>query len=78
MTRAAAKDGNFTELFRTLGTSEAQRAIEGDGNPKPEYTSVENTVVEAVQARRHRLHGETSLRQQATATLGSKMGLFEV
>jgi len=54
--QAAARDGDFTELFRLLGTSEAQRAIEGDGDPGPEYTSVENTVVEAVHAKRHRLH----------------------
>jgi len=26
--QAAARDGDFTELFRLLGTSEAQRAIE--------------------------------------------------
>jgi len=26
---AAARDGDFTELFRLLGTSEAQRAIDG-------------------------------------------------
>jgi len=50
--KAAARDGDFTELFRLLGTSEAQRAVEGDGGPAPEYTGVENTVVEAVQARR--------------------------
>ncbi len=54
--QAAARDGDFTELFRLLGTWEAERAIEGDGGPAPEYTSVENTVVEAVietvQARR--------------------------
>jgi hypothetical protein len=50
--QAAAREGDFTELFRLLGTSEAQRAIDADGGPGPEYTSVENTKVEAVQARR--------------------------
>ena len=36
--KAAARDGDFTELFRLLGTSEAQRVIEGAGSPAPEYT----------------------------------------
>ncbi len=65
MTRAAARDGDFTELFRRLGTSDAQRVIDADGGPAPAYTSVENTVVEAVHASRPWLHGEISLRQQA-------------
>jgi len=45
---AAVKDGDFTELFRLLGTSDAQRSIEANEEAAPEYTSVENTVVEAV------------------------------
>ena len=45
---AAVKDGDFAELFRLLGTSEAQRSIEANEEASPEYTSVENTVVEAV------------------------------
>jgi len=45
---AAVKEGDFAELFRLLGTSEAQRSIEGEQDAAPEYTSVENTIVEAV------------------------------
>src|SRR5439155_22100630 len=45
---AAVKGGDFAELFRLLGTSEAQRSIDADEEAAPEYTSVENTIVEAV------------------------------
>jgi hypothetical protein len=45
---AAAKEGDFAELFRLLGTAEAQRSIDSDGEAPTEYTSVENTIVEAV------------------------------
>ena len=45
---AAVKEGDFTELFRILGTEEAQRSIESEEGTAPEYTSVENTIVEAV------------------------------
>ena len=45
---AAVKEGDFVELFRLLGTSEAQRSIETDQEAPSEYTSVENTIVEAV------------------------------
>jgi hypothetical protein len=45
---AAVKDGDFAELFRLLGTSEAQRSIDADEEAAPGYTSVENTIVEAV------------------------------
>ncbi len=45
---AAVKEGDFAELFRLLGTSEAQRSIDADQEAAPEYTSVENTIVEAV------------------------------
>jgi len=45
---AAAKEGDFAELFRLLGTAEAQRSIDSDGEAPAEYTSVENTIVEAV------------------------------
>jgi hypothetical protein len=43
---AAAKEGDFAELFRLLGTAEAQRSIDSDGEAPTEYTSVENTIVE--------------------------------
>jgi hypothetical protein len=45
---AAVKEGDFAELFRLLGTSEAQRSIDAEQEAAPEYTSVENTIVEAV------------------------------
>ncbi len=45
---AAAKEGDFAELFRLLGTTEARRSIDSDGEAPTEYTSVENTIVEAV------------------------------
>jgi len=41
MTRAAARDGDFTELFRLLGTSEAQRASNAAGGQAPECTSAD-------------------------------------
>ncbi len=49
----AAQNNDFEELFRLLGTSESQRAVEGtfeDGSEDSEsdYTSVENTIIEAV------------------------------
>ena len=45
----AAKGGDFAELFRLLGTSESQRANNGDEpGADSEYTSEENTVLEAI------------------------------
>jgi hypothetical protein len=49
----ASKNNDFEELFRLLGTSESQRAVEdapegGDEDSESDYTSVENTIVEAV------------------------------
>ncbi len=41
---AAAKEGDFAERFRLLGTAEAQRSIDSDGEAPTEYTSVENTI----------------------------------
>ncbi len=80
--RVAARDGDFTELFRLLGTSEAQRAIDADGGPAPEYTSVENTRVVAVlkadTTGYMAKHPFVNLPQRATTTLGSKTGRFEV
>jgi hypothetical protein len=48
----AARNNDFEELFRLLGTSESQRPVEDDfdgvGDSGPDYTSVENTIIEAV------------------------------
>lgn len=49
----AARMNNFDELFQLLGTSESQRTVEewfddGDEDSDSEYTSVENTIIEAV------------------------------
>ena len=49
----AARNNDFEELFRLLGTSESQRTVEGtfeggDEDSESDYTSVENTIVEAV------------------------------
>ncbi len=49
----AARNNDFDELFRLLGTSESQRSVEedfegGDEDSGPDYTSVENTIIEAV------------------------------
>jgi hypothetical protein len=49
----AARSNNFEELFRLLGTTESQHAIEetfegGDEDSGSDYTSVENTIIEAV------------------------------
>ena len=49
--RAAVEERNFEELFRLLGTSETQRVYRADEEGEPadgEYTSVENTILEAV------------------------------
>ena len=49
--RAAVEERNFEELFRLLGTSESQRVYRADEEGEPadgEYTSVENTILEAV------------------------------
>ena len=53
MISEAAKNNDFEELFRLLGTSESQRAVEetfeaGDDDSESDYTSVENTIIEAV------------------------------
>ncbi|HMD86769.1 MAG TPA: hypothetical protein VKO18_18930 [Terriglobia bacterium] len=45
---AAAKEGDFAELFHLLGTAEAQRSIDSNGEAPTEYARVENTIVEAV------------------------------
>jgi len=47
---AAVEEGDFTELFRLLGTSESQRVLRRDEevSEEPAYTSTENTIVEAV------------------------------
>jgi hypothetical protein len=51
----AARDNNFEELLRLLGTSESQRVLDDtdsaapdDGAADGEYTSEENTIIEAV------------------------------
>ncbi len=45
----AARGNDFTELFRLLGTSGSQRVVHADDAPgESEYTSEENTIVEAV------------------------------
>lgn len=49
----AARNNDFEELLRLLGTSESQRAVDetfegGDDDSESDYTSVENTIVEAV------------------------------
>jgi hypothetical protein len=49
----AAQNNDFEELFRLLGTSESQRAVEdtfedGSEDSESDYTSVENTILEAV------------------------------
>jgi hypothetical protein len=49
----AAQNNDFEELFRLLGTSESQRAVEetfedGSEDSESDYTSVENTIIEAV------------------------------
>ena len=49
--RAAVEERNFEELFRLLGTSESQRVYRADEEGEPadgEYTSTENTILEAV------------------------------
>lgn len=49
--RAAVERQDSEELFRLLGTSESQRAYRADEEPEPaeaEYTSIENTILEAV------------------------------
>jgi len=49
--RTAVEQQDFEELFRLLGTSESQRTYRPDEDPEPaeaEYTSVENTIFEAV------------------------------
>ena len=49
--RAAVEQQDFEELFRLLGTSEYQRVYRADEELEPveaEYTSVENTILEAV------------------------------
>ncbi len=42
MTRGAARDGDFTELFRLLGTSEAQRAAAAEKPFQPTWNSLRN------------------------------------
>ena len=51
----AARENNFEELLQLLGTSESQRALEelssdacDGGSGESEYTSEENTIIEAV------------------------------
>lgn len=45
----AARGNDFSELFRLLGTSESQRVVHADEvQSDPDYTSEENTIVEAV------------------------------
>ncbi len=39
---------DFTELFRLLGTSDAQRPLAADEHLDPQYTSQEHSIVEAV------------------------------
>jgi hypothetical protein len=49
--RAAVEQQDFEELFRLLGTAESQRAYRPGEEPEPveaEYTSIENTILEAV------------------------------
>ena len=49
--RAAVEQQDFEELFRLLGTSDYQRVFRAGEEPEPveaEYTSVENTILEAV------------------------------
>ena len=45
--RQAYEEGNFTELFNLLGTSETQEVIGGEVETDPEYTSSEYTVADA-------------------------------
>jgi hypothetical protein len=46
----SARGNDFTELFRLLGTSESQRVLSGEEDvlEDSDYTSEENTIVEAV------------------------------
>jgi len=49
--RAAVEQQDFEELFRLLGTAESQRVYRPGEEPEPveaEYTSIENTILEAV------------------------------
>jgi len=46
--RAAVEEMDFTELFRLLGTSDAQRPLAADEHLDPQYTSQEHSIVEAV------------------------------
>ena len=49
--RAAVEQQDFEELFRLLGTAESQRVYRPSEDPEPaeaEYTSIENTILEAV------------------------------